>query len=224
MAVAKRQVGAETYRFERYVSKKRWASFYRQIVEVMALEPRSVLEVGVGPGILRAVLTNLKVPYESMDIDPDLEPDHIGSVLSAPFEDNSYDVVVCFQVLEHLPYDSFVDAVVELGRVARKAIVISLPDASPAWPVAFWIPTRGLHRHLIMPPHLRPRVHRFDGQHYWEIGKRHFPLRRIERDIKRAGFKVSKAYRVWDNPYHRFFAIENKLDDITIQSQDSRKQ
>lgn len=43
-----------------------------------------------------------------------------------PYKDNSFDVVLCFDVLEHL--DNIHEVFDELCRVARKYLIISLPN------------------------------------------------------------------------------------------------
>lgn len=48
-------------------------------------------------------------------------------------------------------------------------------------------------------------MNKFDGEHYWEIGKARYPSSKIINDIQRAGFKIVRTYRVFEHPYHRFF-------------------
>ena len=43
-----------------------------------------------------------------------------------PFKDNSFDVVLCSEVLEHL--DSPLKAIKELARASKKVIVLTFPD------------------------------------------------------------------------------------------------
>jgi SAM-dependent methyltransferase len=50
-----------------------------------------------------------------------------GSVVALPFPDKSFDVVGCFEVLEHLPDDLPRQALAELHRVAKRAVVLSVP-------------------------------------------------------------------------------------------------
>jgi len=63
-------------------------------------------------------------------------------------------------------------------------------------------------------------VHNFDGEHYWEIGKFGYPLKKIVEDIQRAGFEVKKTYRVLEFPYHRFFVLRKLKRSESTQSSD----
>ena len=58
---------------------------------------------------------------------------------------------------------------------------------------------------------MRKSLHKFNGEHYWEIGKAGYPLSKIIMDIQRAGFKVEKTYRVFEFPYHRFFILKKVI-------------
>ena len=81
-----RQVDSGHYKFEKYVSKSRWASMWHQLDEVVKLGPENVLEIGPGPGLFKAVAACFGVNVETLDLDPDLNPDHVGSVLDGfPF-------------------------------------------------------------------------------------------------------------------------------------------
>ena len=61
---------------------------------------------------------------------PDIDVDY-GNILELPFPDNSVDVVYCKDVLEHLPPGSYVKAVSEMKRVAKKAVMIAF--FRPPW-------------------------------------------------------------------------------------------
>ena len=50
-------------------------------------------------------------------------------------------------------------------------------------------------------------MNNFEEEHYWEIGKVSYPLNKITKDIEGAGFKIIKTYRIFENPYHRFFVL-----------------
>ena len=198
------------YKFEEYVDNDLWSSYFTQIKEVLATQSYSILEIGVGSGLPGFILKNyLGQNYESLDINPDLKPDYVGSVLALPFEDKKYDTVCCFEVLEHLPFEDFEKALAEIFRVAKKNVIISLPNASPV--LKFQI-TRKIKFKLINLQFLfRPRKHKFNAIHYWEIDKIGFCAKKIIKLIKmnaeKNGFWLERQFRLWENPYHHFFII-----------------
>lgn len=202
-----KQVDRSHYDFQRYVGKDRWASLWHQLDEVMRLAPARVLEIGPGPGLFKAVAARLGVVVETLDLDPELRPDHVASATEMPFADASFDVVCAFQMLEHLPYERSLAAFREMLRVARTHVVISLPDARVMWRYAFHLPRRGVVQVLLPKPALGLREHRFDGEHHWEINKRGYALARVVADLTQAGGALEKTYRVPELPYHRFFVF-----------------
>jgi SAM-dependent methyltransferase len=200
------QVDRSHYAFERYMSKARWASLWHQLDEVLRLAPRRVLEIGPGPGVFKRVAGQFGVTVETLDLDPALQPDHVGSATALPFADGEFDVVCAFQMLEHLPYEQSMQAWREMVRVARRHLVISLPDARTVWPVSVHLPRLGVRRWLVPKPSFGLAPHRFDGEHHWEINKRGFELARVSADLASA-CELIKTYRVHELPYHRFFVF-----------------
>lgn len=91
-----------------------------------ALEGR-VLEVGCDVRTLKGLLPNA-TGYVGIDVagDPDLVLD-LEKLERLPFDDRSFDAVVCSEVLEHL--DNLHAMFGELVRVSRRNVLISLPNA-----------------------------------------------------------------------------------------------
>ena len=193
----------------RYIHARRWASYWHQLRETADLAPDSVLEVGVGTGVFAAILARLFRRTAAIDIDAALDPDCVGSVERLPFADGAFDVVTCFQVLEHLPYERFAGCVGELARVARRAVVISLPDTTRCWRVGVTLPRLGSRGVLINVPWSRPPVHEYDGSHHWEVGAAGYPAARIRADLVACGLAVTREFRAFDNPYHRFLVCRH---------------
>lgn len=198
-----KQVDEQHYEFNAYLSKARWSSIWHQLYETQRLEPKNVLEVGPGPGIFKATAEKIGMRVETLDIDPALNPDHVGSAKSIPLPDRSFDAVCAFQVLEHFPYDDSLVAFREMVRVSARHVLVSLPDARYVWRYSIRIPGRTLD-FLVPKPRLRAPVHVFDGEHYWEINTRKFSLNRVTADLSQYAELIS-TYRVHENPYHRFF-------------------
>lgn len=95
----------------------------------------SVLDVGCGRGFLchkiKQTDPSLKVSGVDIVILEELKNQYKdisffqSEIENLPFEDNSFDVVVCSHVLEHI--FKFNKAVSELYRVARKRVIIVVP-------------------------------------------------------------------------------------------------
>lgn len=116
-----------------------------------------VLEVGCDQRLLKQLHPGLD--YVGIDIrgDPDLKID-LEAVDRLPFPDQSFDAVLCSEVLEHL--DNLHHAFGELVRVARRYILISLPNC---WTAARRRVRRGTGHigHYGLPP-IPPR-----DRHKW---------------------------------------------------------
>jgi ubiquinone/menaquinone biosynthesis C-methylase UbiE len=103
--------------------------------------PVSVLEVGCGEGLLAQHLMRVAAPRGRF-VACDLELDRIApgldprielmraSIYELPFADDSFDVVVCCEVLEHLEDPR--GGLRELARVAARRVLISTPW-DPVW-------------------------------------------------------------------------------------------
>ncbi len=199
------QVKKDHYDFEHYSHLDRWASYYYQLKEVLAENPENILEIGVGDKVFGSFIkNNTNIKYTSVDIAEDLNPDVIGSVNKLPFEDGSFDSVCIFEVLEHIPFEEFENCIQELFRVTRKKVFISLPHFGP--PVKF----------LIKIPFIKEikfsfkipfyKKHLFNGEHYFEIGKRGYPLGDILKRLSKYGH-LKKEFVPFENQYHHFFVL-----------------
>lgn len=203
------QVDKHAYNFARYSHPGRFVSYYHQIKEVLGVVPGTVLEIGVGDGVLRDyVLRNTNIRYTSADIAEDLKPDVVADLSNKlPFPDASFDAVCAFEILEHMPFERFNHALSELARVSKKHVIISLPHFGPPITFSCKIPFMPEIKFAWKIP--VPKKHRFNGQHYWEIGKRGFPVRRIRRALTKHFF-IKKDFIPFENQYHHFFVLEKR--------------
>jgi ubiquinone/menaquinone biosynthesis C-methylase UbiE len=200
------QVGKEAYEFSRYVGFDRWASYYYQLREVLNLKPSSVLEIGVGDKVFgNYILANTQSAYTSLDIASDLKPDVVGSVDQIPLLDNSFEVVCAFEILEHLPFDRFEKSLQEIARVSSAYAVVSLPHFGPPIKLLVKIPFFPEGQASFKIPFYKP--HTFNGQHYWEIGKRGYSAS-IVRKILEKHFFILKEFVPFENQYHHFYVLK----------------
>ena len=125
---------------------KRWMleNFKKNLVaEVVALNPTSILDVGCGEGfIAEAIMAQLpQVTYRGIDMDEtavslaqELNPKaeiSTGDVLNLQFKDESFDLVICSEVLEHVTPP--LAALKELHRVSKQHLILSVPHEPLFW-------------------------------------------------------------------------------------------
>lgn len=192
------------YSFNQYVPESRWQSYWQQINQALSFSPKSILVIGVGDGVVVDYLKNYVENVQTLDIDTDLNPDIVASVTNMPIADNSFDVVMCAEVLEHIPFDEFKKALSEIKRVTRKNVIISLPHFGPAVKLSFKIPFLKEVKFAFKIPYAKQHV--LGGQHFWEIGKKNYKLKFINHIIA-DHFNINKDFVPFDNQYHHFYIL-----------------
>lgn len=194
-----------------YDVKGRFISYWHQINEIIKSQPKSILEIGVGNRFVSTYLKERGYNIITIDTSGELRPDFIGNVLHLSFPDNSFEVISCCQVLEHLPYHDFSRALSELFRVAKFHVVLSLPDITRNCRLLVNIPRFKKLELIFQIPKWKTKTKiSFDG-HYWEVGLKDYPLGKVIKDITETGFILEKTFRVFEFPYHRFFILNKPL-------------
>jgi SAM-dependent methyltransferase len=105
-------------------------------------ECRNVLIVGCGQGLEEVVLKWRGYSVTTYDIDPAFGPNVVGSVHDmGVFHDRCFDAVIASHVLEHLAVPYLDQALRELARIARFAVV--------------YLPVHGRHAQVRVIPGFR---------------------------------------------------------------------
>ncbi len=206
-----KQVDTKHYSFKGYFHKFRWMSYWYQLKEIVdRRDIQSQLDIGPGSLFLKKTLEvhRFDIAYKSMDIDSGLSPDIVGSVIHIPSPDGSFDLVSAFQVLEHIKFEDFERALEEMKRVSRKYIFISLPHNVPSFDMQFKLP--GLRRFSLAIKIPFAQKHVFNGQHYWEVGKKGYSANKILSIFKKH-FEVIDEYVPFENQYHHFYILKKKV-------------
>lgn len=89
-----------------------------------------LLDVGAGRGELSVIADELGFGYSGVEPVPYLATDRIqtGIATALPFDDKSFDIVCCLDVLEHLIEDDIVPALRQFERVSRKFIFLTASE------------------------------------------------------------------------------------------------
>jgi len=194
----------EKYSFEDYVYFDRWASYWHQVNEVIKTKPKNLLIIGKGDGVVELIFKKYIHEVKTLDIDEKLMPDFMASVNKMPFQDNSFETILCAEVLEHMPFDKFNDSLREIKRICNKNVIMSLPHFGPS--IKFLLKTPFLKEIKISFKIPFYKKHVFNGEHYWEMGKKNYSCGKIRRIIKQY-FKIEKEFVPFENQYHRFFVL-----------------
>ena len=121
---------------ERYLSNDQELKRFRYIHSLIPETTNSILDVGCGNGAFLKYLEDngsiiKKTGYERSQtaVAKKVCRSEIisGSAERLDYPDNSFDVVLALEVIEHLPYGIYESTLKELQRVATKHIIISVP-------------------------------------------------------------------------------------------------
>jgi SAM-dependent methyltransferase len=203
------------------MKKPRWCSYYHQIKEVLSFVPEgsnnlsspACLVIGVGDGIVPLALQSAGCTVKTFDNNANLHPDIVGDLrhLADYVSPNSFDVILCCQVMEHLPFEYFEKVLNDFSKIAKTAVVLSLPFSLIDFSVSIKIPKMRSEKKLlfVVPGFWRRAKYNEISGHYWEIGERNHSARRIRNSIKKY-FAIKKNYLVPENLYHMFFVLRPK--------------
>ncbi len=211
------EIQKEHYFDRKYLKKERMFSFVEQIelVKEYVDVKDSILEIGKGNGFVSAFLNQyLGYNIKTVDVNKDLKPDILDDVIKpAHLKSNSYDAILCFEVLEHMPFEKSITALNNMCNIARKFVIISIPD------MRYFITFRSLifgtapisFSRLISSKRFRNARKKFGSDHFWEIGlvtddKTYSPKFLAENLFK--GKNVIKDYRDISVPWHHYFVIK----------------
>ncbi len=192
------------------VDRARWAgelplstfiNAHYQYRDLQTLGPcRRVLVVGPGQGLVPVLLRWRGYAVTTLDIDPFLDPDQVGSVHNMTmFGDGQFDVVIASHVLEHFAVPYLDPALAEIARVGRHALIY-LPVHGRYTALRFMPGFKNLDFSLVMnlynyfsrPDGVSARY--MEGQHFWEVGMRGFRVRDLLIRLQR-NFEVLAHYR-----------------------------
>ncbi len=124
------------------IEQRMMRGFMRALDEMLAgLGPRRIFEIGVGEGHVMARVRERfpGVPLVGLDLPDDTLGDDwrerglacmFGDATTLPFPDDSFDLVLAIEVLEHVPRPEI--ALAELSRVCSGAFIASVPF-EPIW-------------------------------------------------------------------------------------------
>ena len=210
--MSKTQTTGKFYEGPEYSSISRWISFYYQINLVLGLNDivnKTILEVGIGNRFVSRHLREAGLSVTACDINRDLGPDCVADVRNLPFDTGSYDVVLCYEVLEHLPREDTLRALKELRRVTRVDAVLSLPYSGLCVSAYIKRPLMSGFNFRIPVPIRRPAwlVKKLNLEHHWALGEYQRSPKHIDRLLVQSGFGIVGQEIPLLNNHHQFWVL-----------------
>ncbi len=155
----------------KYNSKSRWLSYWYQINETISRNPKSLLVIGKGSGIVENTLATIypQIKIFTVDIKPELLPNIVGDIRHLPFRDLSFDCLLCCQVLEHIPFRELKGVLKEFNRIVKNSVIISIPRKREHLKIEIETPLIGHSLLIIKNPFMKRDI--TSRQHYWEINR-----------------------------------------------------
>lgn len=194
------------YYSEGYFSLAQLCSLSHQIHEIHKLAPQNIIEVGIGNGFVSSFLRRAGYKIRTADINPSLAPDICAPICELPelLRGERFDLVVCCEVLEHMPFDEFESNLDHL-RFLGDRLFMTLPNYRPT------IGFTGFLRLPKMTPRLMDlsidlfRHKRLDREHFWEVGSDRSTSKKEIIKLLKARYKNVMLKRLALNPYHFAF-------------------
>ena len=167
------------------------------------------LVVGIGNRFVSKHLRDAGLSVTTCDVNRELGPDYVADVRNLPFDTGSYDVVLCYEVLEHLPREDTLRALMELQRVTRLDAVISLPYSGLCVSAYIKRPLMSGFNFRIPVPIRRPTwlVRKLNLQHHWALGEYQRSPKHIDRLLAESGFDIVSQEIPLLNNHHQLWVL-----------------
>lgn len=200
-----------------YDHKARWIHYFNQIRAVAreirrrggVLDGFSVLEIGPSHGLVTEYLRKFGVNVTTLDFKASYQPDIVADVRAMPLPDNSFEMAIVCEVLEHMPFEDSLKALKELHRVTRKTVLMSVPDARRTLlQLRLKLPFFKEFSFTLRFPAFTRQVVANEHWHNWEIGKIGYPPSRVKKEIKAIGFTIRQCGSLPDTPRNYYFLLE----------------
>jgi hypothetical protein len=104
----------------------------QDLIRILPSGRSNILDIGARDGFISSLLRQYFPLVTALDVvTPQFEADQVfpvqGDVTRLPFAENSFDVVCCLEVLEHIDPQRLLVACQEIARVARHEVIIGVP-------------------------------------------------------------------------------------------------
>lgn len=199
-----------------------WSSLWYQAKEpICRPDVHSVLEFGGGRNVTKALIEHFGIRHVDVDFnDKRYSPDIVSTI--ADFEtDERFDMVCCFQALEHNPVEELPVYLKKFKTLSKRYVYISVPY-SERWisiilnfNVKKWLSfdkvrlfTFGKTKKRNPDIAAYKKLENKHSPHWWEVGDKNFSKKDMRRVISESGLRILNEHHNPMFPYHLFYLLE----------------
>lgn len=183
-----------------------WYYHQAKLVYDNCLRHQSILEIGIGTGLLSDLLKRREWNIKTLDIDENKQPDFCENALDFNYREKSIETILAFEIFEHIPYITFEKIICKLSEDGISNIYFSLP-----WNEKCAI-TFKLKLPKLPPLNLSlniPIGEINENNHFWEVSKKEkeidkkklVTLKNIEDTFIRHGYRFSCLQKIGNIQY-----------------------
>lgn len=201
---------ASDYFNDAYFDLRQLMAQMTQIKMIHDLRPADMIEVGIGNGLTSSFLGRSGLDVVTADINPNLKPDICCplSELPARTQGRQFDLVVCCEVLEHMPLSELDKNIASL-RAMGKRLFLTLPGYSRSFGVSgtYKIPGRSA-KEFYLYWFFDKDIDLAGTEHFWEVGSEKETSRSSIISRLKTHYPTVRSGRVSAQPNHIYFIAE----------------
>ncbi len=167
----------------------------------------NILEIGIGNGYIANALKTYDFNINTFDINKNLNPDYFGNILELNecIGKKKFQLALCCEVLEHMEFDYFEKALIEL-KEASEFTIITLPSFKRHY--GFYgllkFPRKILHINF----GLEIGFKKLPEEHFWEIGSEKYSSRKKIEQVIKKHFIILEQGKFTLNNYHNYYILK----------------
>lgn len=181
-----------------YYSRKRIVHQWMQLNMLACTDARRVLEVGPAMGLVTAMLDNAgyevtTVDYTEQQFDCPRVPHIRGNMLELEaIELAGHDAILCCEMLEHVPYDMVDPVLAKFHASGARYLIVSVPHMAFQLTVDLYFNRHCFREYFSLKKFLFLQNFTPEPEygHQWEIGYRGYSLKRWEKKLQGAGYRI----------------------------------
>lgn len=175
----------------------RYYWFQQHLMQKRIKPGDQVLEIGPGTHFTANYLQSKGVEVTTVDIDAEKKPDIVANIVSWEWP-QSWDHILAFEVLEHIPFIKVKQLLEIMKNHARKNLFISVPVSEYRLFRCEWsLPLIG--RHVLDLTIPRKRI--LAMHHFWEMGLFNRSKKELESLLQQSGYTIAESKKVWSLHY-----------------------